>query len=230
MVTEDSFIDFKCPSCSEPVSFPQDCAGKAQECPTCGESLVVPASGSEAARKIPLPITTDRLILRRFRGGDWQDLLALMSDEELLAHVESRPLGEDEILRWLESDQHVKLTTPNQPFYLGLENKEAGKLIGFVHVAFTEPQRHQANLALFVNRAFQRRGLASEALAAALRFCLRDLGLHRVTAYCDSRNTAACRLFEKAGLRREGEFRKDRLLNQEWINTLWYALLKEEYQ
>ena len=62
-----------------------------------------------------------------------------------------------------------------------------------------------------------------------LGFCLEGIKLHRVSASCDSRNVAACRLFEKLGLRREGEFLKDNMLHGEWVNTVWYAALGEEY-
>ena len=58
MITEESFIDFKCPHCGEPVSFPKENAGFAQACPNCTESLIVPDDGSEVGWEIPLPITT----------------------------------------------------------------------------------------------------------------------------------------------------------------------------
>ncbi len=82
---------------------------------------------------------------------------------------------------------------------------------------------------LFVNRQFQRQGFATEALGALLGLCLGDLGLRRVSARCDSRNVAACRLLEKLGVRREGEFVQDHLAKGEWANTVWWALLAEEY-
>ena len=82
MITEENFIDFKCPCCHEPVSFPKETAGFVQGCPSCNESLIVPDDGSEVGRPIPLPIATPRLVLRRLAAGDWKDLLELMSDEE----------------------------------------------------------------------------------------------------------------------------------------------------
>jgi len=176
-----------------------------------------------------LPISTSRLAIRRFAPGDWKDLLELMSDEELFRYTEGRPLEEEEILRWLESDGHVRLTTPNQTFCLAIEEQEHGKLIGYIGLMITDPHRLQARLSIYLNRNFQRQGLAREALAALLGFCFEDIRLHRVSASCDSRNTAACRLCEQLGLRREGEFLKDNLLHGEWVNTVWYAALAEEY-
>ena len=227
---EEDFIDFKCPYCGDPVSFPEPCRGLLQECPGCAESVIVPADGSGVGRQPPLPLTTDRLVLRRLRGTDWKDLLELTSDEELFRYLEGRPLSEEEILQWLENDRHAKLTTPNQTFCLGMELRDGGKLVGYLSLGFTEPQRLQAGFNLFLSRSCQRKGLAAEALAAMLDFCFAGINLHRVTALCDSRHAAACRLFEKTGLRREGEFLKDHRLNDEWANSVHYALLKEEYR
>jgi aminoglycoside 6'-N-acetyltransferase len=228
MITEESFLDFKCPYCGDAASFPQENAGSVQSCPSCSESLVVPEDGSEVGKAIPLPIKTQRLIIRRFGPGDWKDLMELTSDEELFRHIEGRPLEEDEVLHWLESDSHARLTTPNQRFCLGMETKEGSKLIGYLGLALDDPQRLQAVISIYLNRQFQRQGYALEAVRAVLDFCLKGIKLHRVSAACDSRDAAACRLFEKAGLRREGEFLKDHFLHGEWANTTWFGLLSEE--
>ena len=65
-------------------------------------------------------------------------------------------------------------------------------------------------------------------MEALLGFCFEGLKLHRVAGWCDSRNVAACRLLEKAGFRREGEFLKNRWVHGEWTNSIWYALLEED--
>ncbi len=229
MITEENFVDFKCPYCQEMVSFPQESAGFVQACPTCTESLIVPDDGSEVGQPIPLPIKTPRLILRRLAGGDWKDLLELMSDEEFFRYQDGVPLDEDGILRWLESDAHVKLTTPDQTFFLGIELQDGSKLIGYLTLTFTDPQRLQVTFSIGLNRGFHRQGYATEAVEALLGFCFESLKLHRVAAWCDSRNVAGRRLMEKIGLRREGEFLKNRWRHGQWTDSVWFAALKEEY-
>ncbi len=230
MITEESFVDFKCPYCGDTVSFPQDCVGLAQECPLCSETVVVPKDGSQVGRKLPLPLATPRLILRRFQAADWQDLLQVTSDEELFHYVEDRPMGEEEVIRWLEADSYGRLTTANHPFYLALELKQTSKLVGHLSLSLDGQRHRQAGLSVFVQRSCQRQGLATEAVTAVLAFCFAGIGLHRVTAACDRQNVAAVRLWEKAGLRREAEFRQDRWVNGEWVDTIWFGLLREEYQ
>jgi len=227
MITEESFIDFKCPYCGETISFPRESAGYAQACPTCTESVIVPGDGSGEGRKPPLPITTARLVLRRFAGGDWKDLLECLADEEVFRYMGGRPLEEEEVLRWLERDSHVKLTTPEQMFYLGIQEQEGGKLIGYLVLSISEGC--QATLDVVLNRSFQGKGFALEAVQAVLGFCFEGIRLHRVSAWCDSRNAPACKLFEKAGLRREGELVKSKLFNGQWVNQVCYAALEEDY-
>jgi RimJ/RimL family protein N-acetyltransferase len=228
-MTEENFIDFKCPYCDAPVSFLESCAGFVQECPSCAESLIVPDDGSEVGRPLPVSITTPRLVLRRLSAGDWKDVQEILSDEEVFRYTEGRPLTEEEVVQWLESDAHVRLTTPHQPFCLGIEARDRGRIIGYLSLSFTDAQRQQARLHLLLGRRFQSQGFGAEAVAAAMEFCFAGIRLHRVTAQSDSRNLAACRLCEKAGLRREGEFVNDHPADGEWANTVAYALLREEY-
>src|ERR1035441_6751594 len=98
MITEESFIDFKCPYCSEPVSFPRESTGFAQACPNCTQSLIVPGDGSEVGHQIPLPVATPKLVLRRLAGSDWKDLLEIISDEEFFRYQDGVPLDEDGVL------------------------------------------------------------------------------------------------------------------------------------
>jgi RimJ/RimL family protein N-acetyltransferase len=230
MITEENFIDFKCPHCGEPVSFPQETAGFAQACPNCTESLIVPDDGSEEGWQIPLPVTTARLVLRRLAPPDWRDLLELASDEKFGLYTGSVPSDEDGVLRWLESDAHVKLTTPDQTFYLGVMLQEGSKLIGLLSMNFTDAERRQVTFSIGLHGKFEQQGFDLEAVVAFLTFCFEGLRLHRVSSWCDSRDTDACRLLEQAGLRREGEFVKNRFLQDEWANTVWYAILDEEYR
>jgi RimJ/RimL family protein N-acetyltransferase len=231
MITEENFLDFKCPGCHQTVSFPQTAIGSIQECPICTESLIVPQTGNEVGRKLPLPITTPRLVLRRFNPSDWRQLLELVSDEEFFRYLDGlTSQAEEEVLRWLERDGQVKLTTPNQVFHLAVELKDGGKLIGYLGLWFTDAQRVQATFNLCLHQGFQRKGFAREAVDALLGFCFEGIHLHRVSARCDSTNAAACRLFEHAGLRREAEFVKDTpLLAGGWVNSVWFGALAEEY-
>jgi len=229
-MSEDNFIDFKCPYCEADASFPEPFAGTAQDCPNCLESLVVPKASTPVGGRLPLPIRTARLALRRLKPDDWKDLLDLMSREELFRYEEGHTLDEPGVLRWLETDRTARLTHAGQSFFLGVELQEKARLIGFVSITCHDEAHLQAGLTVTIHPQFQRQGYGTEAVGGVLGFCLEGIHVHRLTATCDSRNLACCRMLEKAGMRREGEFLEDRFVNGAWVSTAYYALLREEYE
>jgi RimJ/RimL family protein N-acetyltransferase len=84
-----------------------------------------------------------------------------------------------------------------------------------------------------VNKRYQRRGYAAEALSAVIAQAFRE-GAHRIYAECDSRNVPSWKLLEKAGMRREAYFRQNIWFRRDdnglpvWKDTMVYALLKDD--
>jgi RimJ/RimL family protein N-acetyltransferase len=180
--------------------------------------VIVPDDNSGQGQPLPLPLTTDQLILRRLAPGDWKDLMECLQQSE-----------EENILRWLEADSHVRLTTPGQPFYLGVELRQGGKLIGYFSLTFTDAERLQAQLGFKFNPDSDSEDFLPEALDALAGFCFEGIKLHRVAAKCFGSDDPACKALETAGFRREGEFLKDTRAEAGWANSIWYGLLEEEY-
>ena len=133
----------------------------------------------------------------------------MFSDEDFFAAAPFKVDGEEQIARWLEADAVVKLTTPGVPFILAVQLQESGKIIGCISLSFSDADRLQAVLYIVVHQDFQRQGFGAEAIKGMLGFCFKGIFLHRVQGYCDSTNAAARGLFEKVGMRREGEFVQD---------------------
>src|SRR6185295_866168 len=103
-MADEEFIDFKCPYCQFTTSFREDCAGRARECPNCLETVIVPHDGSELGKRFPIPIPTQRLLLRSLNPEDWKDLLEFLSDEEMSRYFSGEPMDEEGVIRWLEAN------------------------------------------------------------------------------------------------------------------------------
>jgi ribosomal-protein-alanine N-acetyltransferase len=228
MESAQTFLDVQCPYCGDTASFPEDMDLKLQECANCMESIIIPDGPSPVAEKVPLPIQTDRLILRRLERGDWKDLLECFGDERLFEYVIGGPVTQEQVTEWTEKDSYTKLTSANTWFCLAMQNRQTDKVIGEVQWSLAE-DHSQATFDLYVNHSFQRQGFGIESLTAALRFCFLVLGFRRAVLSCDTRNTGAWRMAEKTGMRREGEFLKDRFLNGQWASTFQYAMLAKEF-
>ena len=210
------------------ISFLEDFVGMVQDCPNCLQNVVVPRDATGAAGKLPLPITTPRLVLRRLSGADWKDLLDIMSDEALYRFLDGEFSDEEHIIQFLERDRELRLV-PGVRFYLGIQSQAEGKLIGYAQFWLEDETRCQAGLRLVIAQPSQRQGCGTEAVQGLLRFGFEGLRLHRITAAADSRDEAGLRMLAKAGFRREGEFVKGVSFRSEWITTVWHALLNEEY-
>ena len=226
---EQTYITFPCPKCGNSVEYTEDCAGSAQPCPYCGEDVIVPRGDKQQGSALPLPIETPRLILRRLQFEDLSDALEILSDPETFQYEERPPMDEDEVKRWLERAVKEKLSDISGQLTLGIVLRDGQKLIGLAWVRYTDSNRQQASVGIQINHGFKRQGFAFEALRATLAFCLRDIGLHRVTVSCDSRNAAAVRLFTKLGMRNEAECLRDQFIEGEWMDSLWFAMTEDEF-
>ena len=74
------------------------------------------------------------------------------------------------------------------------------------------------------------RGLAREALQLALAHAFDTLGLRRVEADIDPRNTASCGLAERLGFVREGLLRERWLVAGELQDSAMYGLLARDWR
>jgi RimJ/RimL family protein N-acetyltransferase len=223
------FVDFKCPHCGCTVSFPETSLGSVQDCPDCSEILIIPEKKNQLAAKLPIPLQTPRLLLRRLTPADAYDLVDLMADEESFRYIDWNPLDETEVEEWLARDQNTRLTQPGADLCLAVELLEEPKVVGFVSLYYLDESRRQMSFVAVVNRALRRRGFGTEAVRGAADVAFTGLKTHRLSVSCDIRNIGACRMLEKAGLRREGECIKGEFLKGKWVDAFLYALLREEY-
>lgn len=169
-------------------------------------------------------IETERLILRPFAESDYDDLfefLYQLRDDE----YEGYP-G----ITYENGREHLAYRIGSEDFY-AIELKNTGKVIGNISCISRDFEAKEAGY--IINAGYQRKGYASEALAAVIRHAFRT-SVHRVYAECDPQNERSWRLLEKVGFKREAHFRKnlyfrkDSAGNPIWKDTYVYALLNEK--
>ena len=223
------FIDFQCPYCRQPLSFPQGDSGVLRDCPFCSRSIVVPGEADQLAAGLKLPFSTERLLLRRLESIDREDLLELMADAETFRFLEWAPMNAEEVEDWIKTGENASLATPGGQMPLAVSMVSSVKTIGFVNLYSSASVPRQGGFTILIHPQVRKQGLGTEAIRGVLRFAFESLQWRRVAVGFDSRNAAAARMLEKAGMRCEGEFMKDAFLKGEWVNTLWFAMLAEEF-
>ena len=173
-------------------------------------------------------ITTERLVLRRFRGADAAVLADYRSDPEV-----ARYQSWDAPFSLLRAETAVANFIASDPdkagwFQYAVERADNKKLIGDVAVHLHDNLK-QAEIGFTLATAYQKRGFATEAVGAVLDRLFRVQGLHKVTGECDARNVGSAGLLERLGFTREGRLRQQTWIKGEWTDDLIYGLLAEEW-
>jgi RimJ/RimL family protein N-acetyltransferase len=222
----DEFIDFRCPYCEASLSFPETRFGTAQECPHCSEIVVVPPIGSEKGGKLPLPIKTPRLNLRPLRTEDLPDWLEFVKDEDSYKYLDNYAPDDEETRVWLEECKILRLTHSKGRLALGIELQNGAKIIGHLLFYLKDPEEHrQGSFNIMIHPAYRRQGYGTEALLGLMDFGFNGIALHDIRTATDSRNLAARRMMEKAGMKLEGELVEVCRVKGEWISEAYFGIL-----
>lgn len=175
------------------------------------------------------PLTTDRLVLRRFQASDLEDLLAYRNDPDVARYQSWTSFSREEAEAFLASQRDLQPGTPGEWSQIALERREAPGLIGDCALKVLAEDPRQAEIGFTLARAWQGHGYGAEAVAALLGHLFGPLGLHRVFAITDAENAAAATLLERVGMRREGHLVENVWFKGAWGSEFLYAMLAREW-
>lgn len=176
-----------------------------------------------------LPRHTKRLVLRPFRHGDESDVLAYRSRADVVRYMPTEPLPASGAVAFIaDRVPATRIQADDDKIILAVEYE--GLVIGDLLVRVTQMADRQAEIGWAFNPDYHGRGFATEAARELLVLAFSGLGMHRVFAQLDPRNTASARLCERLGMRREAHFREDIWFKGEWGDTAVYALLDAEWR
>ena len=176
------------------------------------------------------PIRSARLLLRPLSERDVNDLVEYRSIPEVCRYVPFEPQTvEDVIARISGVWGQQTLDKEGDSITLGAELAESGKVIGDVMVRWLSAEHSCGEIGYVISPAFSGRGYAAEAAHAGLHVAFDDLGLHRVVARVDARNTASARLASRLGMRKEAHLRENEWFKGEWTDEIDFGTLAQEW-
>lgn len=174
-------------------------------------------------------LRTERLVLRTFRFGDEADVLAYRSRPEVCRYIPADPLNEKTAPDFIaDRIKAVRMEADGDRMVFAVELD--GLVIGDVLVRTAQITDGQAEIGWVFNPDFQGHGYATEAARELVRLSFDELGMHRVWAQLDPRNTASARVCERLGMRHEAHLRQDMWLKGEWTDSAIYAILEPEWR
>jgi len=176
--------------------------------------------------EMDVSVESERLFIRRFVPGDWQDLYEYLS--------------QDSICRYQPYDAFTKecakreAASRSSDHYWAVCMKENNKLIGDVYLHTRKYGVWELGYA--INEKYQKNGFAMEAVEALVDDAFRNKGAHRIEAMCDPQNVASWKLLERIGFRREGHLLQDTCFKDDeggrpiWTDTFVYGILESEWR
>ncbi|MFD9815675.1 GNAT family N-acetyltransferase [Streptomyces sp. NPDC059080] len=179
----------------------------------------------------PYPLRTERLDLRPVTGDDFAAIHAYQRLPEVCRHLYWGPL--DEAGSRESVAKKAALTTlraEGDVLQLAAVVRETGTLVGDVCLVWKSAAHRQASIGYVFHPAHHGHGYATEASRALLALGFDHLGLHRIQAELDARNTASARLLERLGMRREAHLVENEFLDGEWSDEVVYAMLAREWE
>ncbi|RYE80339.1 MAG: N-acetyltransferase [Myxococcales bacterium] len=182
--------------------------------------------------RLDLPLTTERLLIRRATPEDAAVTFTWRGDPDVTVWLPSCP---PTLADWQErfcSEESLDVT-----LLFGLpDGPIIGDLMLLVRDAWAQKEagdagvQAEALIGYSMHPSYAGQGYATEAVTALMELCFRGLGVHRVVAECFAENEPSWRLMERLGMRREGHAVKDSLHRTlGWMDNLTYAVLREEW-
>ena len=165
-------------------------------------------------------LTTERLVLRRMRVTDAEDMHRYACRSDVTRYLLWSPHPDLSYTR--EYLQYLNTRYAAGTFYdWAITLKESGKMIGTCGFTTIDPQNECAEVGYVLNPEYWGKGIAAEALVAVLTFGFDKLLLHRIEARFIEGNEASLRVMQKVGMQFEG-YRREAMLVKGSYRTVGY--------
>ena len=174
----------------------------------------------------PFPqIETERLLLRKLKNEDADEIFKLRSDENVMKYI-----GKDPITTMDQAKEFIQLVNNSLATNFGITwamslKEKPGKLIGTIGHWRLMKEHYRAEVGYMLLPEFWRKGIMKEALMKVIDFGFNEMKLHSIEAHINPRNAASAGILESAGFVREAYFKEDFFYKGEFSDTAIYSRL-----
>jgi RimJ/RimL family protein N-acetyltransferase len=158
-------------------------------------------------------LETDGLVIRRFQPSDAEPFSAYRNDPDVARHQGwELPYTARDAADFIASLTHLSPGRPGTWFQFAVAPAQSGALIGDVALRTTFEDPSQGEIGFSFAVASQGRGYAEKAVRSVIKYAFTTLGMRRVFAITDSRNTRAQNLLLRLGFQLEQKINDGALL------------------
>ncbi|MBR3247411.1 MAG: GNAT family N-acetyltransferase [Clostridiales bacterium] len=178
-------------------------------------------------------LETDRLILRDYAAGDFDDYYRLMTDDRTMYYMNDIKLdsigsAKEQFAAVLEDSA----SSERKLYFLHMELKDTHEQVGSIGYTVIDntPVGKIVHMGYFTYPRFWGNGYTSEALKKVIEFAFTVDNVYRITTGCLSENKGSERVMQKCGMIKEAEH-----VDYEWHDDrmktrVEYRLLKTEWK
>ena len=173
----------------------------------------------------PFPeLTTERLLLRQINAKDANEVFLLRSDEQVMKYID-RPKAKniDEALDFIKMIETI--TANNEAIQWGITFKDNPKLLGYIGFWQMQKENFRAEIGYALLPDCHKKGIADEALKAAIDYGFNTMNLHSIEANLNPDNIASAKLLEKNNFEKEAYFKENYYFEGKFIDSLIYSLI-----
>ena len=173
---------------------------------------------------------TERMRLRPFTLDDYEEFADLHGRDDVTRYLpwETRDAAAaKEALQRLRDK--TRLEQDDDVVTLAGFDRASGRLVGQFVLFLRSVEHRGGEVGYLLHPDFQGRGLATEGARAILQIGFESLGLHRMIARIDARNTASAAVLTRLGMRLEAHLVKNEWFKGEWADEQVFAILAEEW-
>jgi RimJ/RimL family protein N-acetyltransferase len=179
---------------------------------------------------VALPIQTARLTIRRYVESDYDDLLRLQSNPDVVRFLLYDAKDGTQVRESLRQRMAPPpLDSDGQAATWAVVLTETGQHLGEVTFFMVSTRHRMGEIGFVFHPASHGHGYGAEAAVELLRIGFEELKLHRLIGRCDGRNTASAKLMKRIGMRQEAHFVSNEYLKGEWTDELVFAMLEHEW-
>lgn len=177
------------------------------------------------------PLRTQRLVVRPYTADDFDFLVELESDPDVLRYVSWPPRDAVQVRASLEKKvRQTGLREEGDDLTLLVLLAASGARVGDIQLTWTSREHHQGEIGFITHPEHAGHGYATEAAELVVGLGFEVLRLHRIVASLDRRNAASARVVQRLGMRQEACLRQNAFRKGEWTDEAIYAVLAEEWR
>ena len=178
------------------------------------------------------PIDTPRFVLRLLSEADLDGLFAVHGDDEVTRYIPSASWRtRDDALAWLARNTTMRDEGKSRRWAIVERDDDSrgGRIVGDCMLFNFDDASSRAEIGFVLGRRDWGRGAMHETAGALITTAFEALGLRRIEAYADPRNTGSDRVLRRLGFVHEGLLRQRAMFKGEVRDSNVYGLLRDEW-